>query len=364
MRIRTVLIGLLGVVVVLAVAAMLLRPWFARTVFERTVAARVGTDITAELPDGLHIFMCGTGSPMPDPTRAGPCVGVVAGERVFLIDAGSGGVRVLGQMRFPIGRVDRLLLTHLHSDHFDGLGETLLQAWIGGSRTSPLPVYGPPGTDGVVAGFNAAYEIDKGYRIDHHGTEVANPAGFGGEAIILQLADEFGDRLGDSRVIWQDGDLTVTAILMHHEPVVPAYGFRIDYKDRSVVLSGDTTYQESLVALAKGADVLVHEALDPEMVAAIGEALANRGQANLAKVMSDIPDYHASPEDAARAAAESGVDALFLYHIVPPLPSPMLYDMFLGDAGDIYGGLITVSEDGLLISLPAGSKKIETQELR
>lgn len=330
------------------------RAQIAETIFERAVERNAGVDRAADLPDGLHIYLCGTGSPMPDVGRAGPCVGILAGETAFIFDAGSGSIRKLSRMGFPMERLEGAYLTHLHSDHIDGLGELLLQAWIAGGRGAPLPVTGPEGTSRVVEAFNAAYEIDRGYRIAHHGTEVANPAGFGGAPgeIVLPAGPSA------AQVVHDSGGVVITAIRVDHAPVEPAFGYRIDYGGRSVALSGDTIYHPGFVAAAQGVDVMLHEALDPEMTLRMEAALSAQGQARTAKIFRDILDYHATPEDAARAAETAGASELVYYHIVPPLPSRMLNPVFLGSARDEFSGRITVGEDGMLVSLPAGETSI------
>ena len=102
-----------------------------------------------------------------------------------------------------------------------------------------------------------------------------------------------------------------------------------------------------------------HEALNKQMIAALGAKLAERGQANNAQIMTDIQNYHASPEDAARAASEAGVSALVLYHLVPPLPSKLIEPMFLGKAPEAFSGTLKISHDGLIVSLPSGGKAIK-----
>lgn len=360
MKWKLIALGAVGLVVAAGAAAFLMQRQIGEAIFARAVAETIGRDRSAELPDGLHVFVCGSGSPMPDPARAGPCIGVLAGERALLFDVGSGGARRLQRMGFPIGRLEKLYLTHLHSDHIDGLGELMLQAWVGGSRTSPLPIAGPEGVQEVVGGFNAAYRIDSAYRTAHHGAAVANPAGFGGAAEVIPAPGG----AGKSAVIHDADGVKVTVIAVDHAPVAPAFGFRIDYKDRSIVLSGDTVYSADLVAAAKGADILLHEALKPSMVEQMREAASNSKQPHIAKIMGDILDYHASPEDAARAASEAGVKRLVLYHIVPPLPSAFLDAAFLGDAPQLFSGPIEVAEDGLLISLPAGGEAISETLVR
>lgn len=351
-----------GLIAVAAVAAFFaFQRQIGEFAFERAIEANMGRDLSATLPDGLHVFVCGAGSPMPDPLRGGPCLGVVAGKRVLVFDTGSSGARTLARMGFPLARLERIYLTHLHSDHIDGLGEMLLQAWIGGSRKTPMPVAGPVGTGRVVEGFNTAYEIDSGYRLAHHGPEIADTAGFGAVAEPIDLRTDPAALTGGSetsKVVWQGDGLRITAIPVTHAPVHPAFGYRIDYKDRSVTVSGDTIYDPRFVEASAGADVMLHEALSMEMVRTMGDAAADRGLPHIAKIMHDILDYHTSPEDAARAASDAGVTALVLTHIVPPLPSALLEPVFLGDAAENFDGPITIARDGMVVSLPAGSDAV------
>ncbi|MFN7164537.1 MAG: MBL fold metallo-hydrolase, partial [Hyphomonas sp.] len=170
-----------GVAAVLLFAgARLFRVQISEVMFERAVKQNIGRNTATSLGDGLHIYVCGAGSPFPDPVRGGPCLAIVAGDQHILIDAGSGGVRTLTRMGYPVGKLDAVFLTHLHSDHMDGLGELLMQAWVNGGRDTPLPVHGPAGVEEVVGGFNAAYRIDSTYRTGHHGAEIAKPEGRGG----------------------------------------------------------------------------------------------------------------------------------------------------------------------------------------
>ena len=352
-RARITLAVIAAGLISLAAFKLLERP-IALYLVERTINANVGTDPSAALPDGLHVYVCGTGSPMADATRAGACLAVIAGETRMIFDVGSGSMRMLGRMGFPVGKTDRLFLTHLHSDHFDGLGELMVQSWVQGARKAPLPVSGPPGTVAVADGFNRAYAIDAGYRTAHHGPEIADPAGAGlteSEIVIPPGAD--------SVVVMRQGDLTVTAIRVSHDPVKDAYAYRIDYKGRSVAISGDTAYDPRLARAAKGVDVLFHEALDRELVGKMKAAAKRNGAPAIAKVMSDIPSYHASPVEAARIAKLAGAKMLVYYHTIPPMPFRIVERLFLEGTGEAYGGDIRISRDGDRIDLPAGSKAIE-----
>ncbi len=354
-----IVLGTLGLAAILG--AFVFRGRIAEAAYTRAVSQNFGQDTLADLPDGLHVYMCGAGSPFADPHRAGPCVAILAGSRAFVFDAGSGGARNMTRMGFPMARIERVFLTHLHSDHIDGLGELFLPVWVTGGRAEPLPVAGPAGVEEVVAGFSAAYRIDASYRTAHHGPEIANPAGQGGVGKPIEMPAGPG---GQVVLIDEDG-LKITAFRVNHSPAEPAFGYRVDYKDRSIALSGDTVYDANLVSVAAGVDILFHEALNREMLAVMQAAAEANGQPILAKVFSDIPDYHATPADAGRAAAATDAGALVFYHPVPPLPSQSLDGMFAQAARLHYDGDMSVARDGRIYSLPTGSRAIiEKQRFR
>lgn len=357
-RRRKIGLALLGLILLGALAAWAMRATIATRLFERAVEANAGVDRSASLPDGIHAFLCGSGSPLPDADRAGPCIGVIAGHDAFVFDTGSGSVRKLLRMGFPAEKLQAAFLTHLHSDHFDGLGELLLQAWIGGSRNAPLPVYGPEGVAEVVGGLRQAYDIDHEFRIAHHGPKIARPAGYGGAPFVIP------EPQGSPPVatVWERDGLRIMAIRVNHMPVRPAFGYRIDYRGRSLVISGDTAYSPDLARAASGADVLFHEALQPRLLKDMEQALDRRGRRGAAQIMRDIPGYHTTPEDAARVAKAAGVRALVLYHLVPAVPRA-IEPAFLGNARSVFDGDLEVGRDGLLVSLPAGGKTISFDHL-
>lgn len=349
---RRFLLGVLALAVLAGGVGYAFRGDIALALMQRTLNANFAVDSLAELPDGLHVGLCGAGAPMPSADRSGPCVAVVAGKRLMIIDAGTGGVRTLARMRLPPGRIERVMLTHFHSDHIDGLGEMMLQRWVGASNTAPLPVHGPTGVESVVDGFNTAYTLDKGYRVAHHGPEFVPPSGFGGVAVPFVLGDN-----GEALVL-DDGGLKIVAFKVDHAPIEPAVGYRITYKGRVAVISGDTKPTGEVEAQAKDADLLVHEALSPKLVGMIGDAAKAGGQPNIAKIMHDILDYHTTPEEAAAIASRAKVKALLLYHIVPPLPLSALEGPFLGRAREIYAGPLYLGHDGDFITMPVGSTEV------
>ncbi|APW43027.1 MBL fold metallo-hydrolase [Rhodoferax saidenbachensis] len=359
-RTRKVVWSLLGAAVLLGAAAWVFQKPISVRVLEQVARKNVGRNIIPDLPDGLHLALCGTGSPFPDPTRAGPCSAIIAGDRLFIVDTGEGSARTLGYMGIPAAKIEAILLTHFHSDHIDGMGPFLLQRWGVGTAQTPTPVYGPTGVDRVVSGFRAAYALDFGYRVAHHTEKIMPPGGSGGKGMPFALP-AVGQ--GDSVVVLDDKGLKITAFRVDHLPIEPAVGYRFDYKGRSVVISGDTKVAASLVAAAKDTDILVHEALQPNLVKILETQFADHQMNNMAQVMHDILNYHTTPEEAAQQATKAGARQLVLNHIVPPLPLRYAYPAFLGDAAKYYDKPITVGEDGMFFSLPAGSTAINTQRL-
>src|SRR5262245_57389710 len=242
---------LVALILVLLLAGYALRVPIARRAMQRTIARNLRSDLVRELPDGLHVALCGAGSPLPDPTRSGPCAAVIAGRRLVVVDAGAGSSRVLARMRIPQGEIEALFLTHFHSDHIDGLGELMLQRWANAGRSTPLPVIGPTGVEEVVDGFNKAYTQERRYRVAHHGPDVLPPSGAGGVAKPFPPPAD-----GEGAVLIEDEELTVTAFRVEHPPVEPAVGYRFDYRGRSLLLSGDTVKSANLAHFAAGVDVL------------------------------------------------------------------------------------------------------------
>ncbi len=352
-------LALLVLLLLVAGVATLFQRQIGLALMKRVVDQRISRDVAAELPDGLHVVLCGSGSPMADPKRAGPCTCIIAGKHLYVVDAGEGSVRKMTFMGLRVGKIDALLLTHYHSDHIADFGEMMLVRWASVGNARPLEVFGPPGVESVVDGFNRAYALDEGYRVAHHGPETVPPSGAGGLARPLSLPE--GE--GGTRIVLERDGLKVTAFRVNHFPVVPAVGYRFDYKGRSVVLSGDTAPSKTLAKAAAGVDLLVHDGLQTTMVRIMHDAAVKYGRKNLAKILADIPSYHTRPEDAAKIAQEAGVRHLVFYHIVPPLPLSYLNAAYLGDAGKFYDGPITVGTDGLLFVMPADSDAIRLKKL-
>jgi ribonuclease Z len=324
----------------------------ASRIMEKGLESRMSENATADLEDGLHLALCGAGGPMPAPKASGPCVVVIAGERMFVVDAGTDGVRNIGRMGYPIGQIEAVFLTHFHSDHIDGLGEMGTLRWVSTANTSPLTVYGPQGVEKVVEGFNTAYSQDFGYRHAHHGDLAAPISGAGLSATAFTKPPQ-----GKLAVLIKDENLTVEALAVNHAPIDPAVAYRFTYKGRSLLISGDTVKSANIEKFAKGVDLLVHEALAPNLVTLMNKVAKKVGNAPMEKITHDILDYHTSPIEAAETARDAGVGHLLYYHVVPPLVMPGQKTLFLNGAEKIFKNY-TIGEDGVAFSLPAGSDKI------
>lgn len=293
--------------------------------------------------DGLSVFFCGTGSPLPSKKRAQTCTAVFAGGRYFLVDSGTGSWENVQGAGIPGDRLAGIFLTHLHSDHIGDIGEADLGSWVAG-RSAPLSIYGPAGVDRVVNGLNEEFALDHTYRTAHHGEAIADPGAAGLAARMFEGAAQ--------TVVLEEGGLKVTAFPVKHDPIKPAVGYRFDYEGRSVVISGDTAYSETLIAAAKGADLLIHEAQANHMVAMMAYAANEFGNKRLEKILSDIPSYHTSPTEVAHAANEADVGELVLTHLTPAPDNVIAKRIFMRGVSDIRKSHVRLAEDGMAALLP------------
>lgn len=347
--------AILGTLALLAVAAggiaFARRDAIVMNLFTRAAEKAIARDVMAGLdPKALHVGFCGTSSPLPSRDRAAACTLVIADGKLFVFDMGEGSGEILSLMGMPLDKIQGVWLTHLHSDHFEGLGPFTLQRWAGTSAKTPLAVFGPEGVNEITDGLNAVYRIDSTFRIAHHGEAVVPPSGFGMTGAAIAPG-----------VIYDEDGMRITAFAVDHAPVTPSYGYRVDWKGRSVTISGDTDFTSALAKAAKGSDVLVSEVLSRRMVKILEASARKAGNANRAKIFADIQDYHVSPEQAADIANQAGVEMLAFTHIVPSVPH-FMEGALIGDAADRFDGDIRVMRDGDLISI-SGNGKVATQNL-
>ncbi len=294
--------------------------------------------------DSLKVVICGSRSPLPSPGRAESCVLVEAGDDIYIFDMGNGSANNLQEFQVPWINVKAILITHMHSDHVADLPDAHLQSWVQG-RNSPLMVYGPEGINLVTKGFELAYSADYKYRNEHHGDEILpmTVSGFNAVEII------------DNELIPNDTPgLEILPFVVDHHPVNSAFGFKISYKGRTVVISGDTVNDGSVLKYSQEIDLLVHSAISIDIV----ERMRNVSPTpQLNKILFDIQDYHTSIEEAGEIARDANVKHLLIYHSIPTPRNKIMERVFLRPIENVFKDF-TVSDDGTMVIMPVDNDEI------
>ena len=272
----------------------------------------------------MRVSLLGTGTPRMEPDKFGQAILVEAGGSFLLFDAGRGLVLRLAQLDIPITEINPVFLTHLHSDHIFALDDLWLTGWVY-QRPKPLSVHGPTGTRAFVEGLQQAFAYDVALRNQHSGLD--------SKAAHL-VATEI-----QPGVVYSENGVMVTAFSVNHGPVDPAYGYRVDFGDRSVVISGDTTYSENLVEHAQGVDLLVHE-----IFAAHPDFLENNPR------LRKVESYHTNPEQMLRVLHETKPKLAILTHAILVGTKEEVLIQYLQDE---FPGKVHMGKD--LMSLDVGS---------
>ncbi len=269
----------------------------------------------------IEVTLLGTGSPIPDPNRAGPATLVRAGGQVFLVDCGRGVLQRAAAVGVGAAGLSALLLTHLHSDHIAELGDVLITSWVTNFAPDPPPlqIIGPPGTAEVVQATLTAFGHDIGYRIAHHADLNAPPP--------IEVHEH------TEGLVWDRDGVTIRVAPTDHRPVAPTIGFRVEFDGASVVLAGDTVPCAGLDELASGADALVHTVIRKDILNQVPQ-----------QRVKDVCDYHSSVQEAAATATRAGVGTLIMTHYVPAI-APGQEEQWRALAATEFGGRIEVGDD-------------------
>lgn len=274
-----------------------------------------------------RLILLGTaGGPRPRRSRSAPAQVIIANGTPYVVDCGDGVARQLVLAGVPLATVRHVFITHHHSDHNADYCTLLLLAWAAGLRTR-VDTWGPPPLARMTSLCFEMNATDIGARLEDERRVPLAP--------LVQVHE-----LREAGVVLRNADATVTAALVHHPPLVPAFAYRFDTADRSIVISGDTTRSDNLIQLAHGADILVHEALYPE---GIDRLVA--GVANASDLRRSILSHHTSAEDAGRVAQAAGVKMLVLSHLVPAEDPSITEHMWIHAARTHFRGRIIVGRD-------------------
>lgn len=278
--------------------------------------------------DDFRVTLLGTGDPIPRTDRFGPATLVEAGDQILLFDVGRGATQRLVQLDIAFRNIDAVFLTHFHSDHVSGLPDLWMTGWLPppfGRRSVPFEVWGPVGTESLLDHLELAYRANTKIRIPD---ELLPPAG------IETVAHEF-DTDG---VVYEKNGVRVIAFAVNHGDLIkPAYGYRVDYEDRSAVISGDTQFDENLIAAAQGADLIIHE-----VALASDELLASSEQ------FRRIVAHHTTPEEAGTVFSKVNPKLAVYSHLVrlrgPMIPEAPLASLITRTRTS-YSGPLVIGED-------------------
>jgi ribonuclease BN (tRNA processing enzyme) len=264
-----------------------------------------------------RVILLGTGTPNPEPDRMGPALAVVSGDRVYLVDCGPGVVRRAAQAGLRMDQLTRLFVTHLHSDHTAGYPDLILTPPNAG-RTTPLEAWGPAGLREMTAYLLKAYRVD--FRVRLHGMQPHDARGYEVHAHDLAPGE-----------VYRDDAMRVIAFAVPHGDFPGAYGYRFEARDKTIVISGDTTFSPGLIAAAKGCDILVHE------------VYSQKGwEARTPDWQRYHAAFHTSGPDVGRVAAAVQPRKLVLYHLLPMGQPP---EQVLAEVHSTYPGEVIYGKD-------------------
>jgi ribonuclease BN (tRNA processing enzyme) len=312
-------------------------------------AAQAMASASAAPSPGTKLFLLGTGGgPVLGGERGMAASALVVGDAVYLIDCGYGACERLSRAGLSVAAIGSVFITHNHADHLLDYGSLLFFSWLQGRREE-LRVYGPPPLRKITDDLLSANALPLKYYKDDMRSPPMPPVR------VTEIAG--------AGPVMQDPLVRVSSTIVHHPPVEPALAYRFDTPDRSIVFSGDTSPSDALIALAKGADVLVHEACDvAKTIEMMKGAPPAKGDARIngegsstpkgydpAKFAEHVLKAHTSVADAGRVAAAAGVRTLVLHHLSPGSSKLVPDAAWIAQARPYFAGEIVVAHDGAVL---------------
>jgi ribonuclease BN (tRNA processing enzyme) len=301
------------------------REWLIGTA-AASVTARVRRPAYA-LQSRTRLILLGTGGgPTPKKAVSAPATLIIANDTPYLVDCGDGVARQWVSADVSLLKLRHIFITHQHSDHNADYGNLILLAWATGLVTR-VDAWGPPPLVKMTKLFLELNDYDIRTRVSDEGRPPLEP--------LIHPHE-----LRQGGLVMRDENVRVTSALVDHPLVSPAFAYRFDAADRSIVISGDTAKSDNLVALARGADVLVHEAL---WIPAVDRILARNPDAS--RLKKHLLDSHTAAEDCGRVAAAAGVKTLVLSHLVPGGDASVTDEMWVDAASRHFSGRVVVGKD-------------------
>ena len=291
----------------------------------------------------MHVMLCGTGTGLADPERAGTCVAILAGGLFVLFDVGPGAWEVVDLANLPLAHLDGVFVTKFLADDIGDLGEAITRSWIAG-REAPLAIYGPTGTGRLVSALDEISALDAATRLARHDAAVLRPSGARAEPHEFALDD------AGAGLVFDRQGVRVIAFSVGRPDEPPSLGYRIDYRGRSVVIAGHARNHPNVVRWAAGADILIHEAASDPMLERGMHVMERVGQPRLATFTREMLKNHATAVEAATAARDARVDLLVLTHLVPPPQNWFYRRYFLRGVRAVFPHVV-VGEEGMRFRL-------------
>ena len=304
-----------------------MRMTLSRREFVGTSIAAVFASESRTQPVKTRLILLGTGGgPRPRQVSSAAAQVILINGSAYVVDCGDGVARQLVMAGVALPTLRHVFVTHHHSDHNADYGNLLLLAWSAGLRTR-VDTWGPPPLARMTTLFFDMNAPDINIRITDEGREQLAP--------LVHVHE-----LTEGGLVFEDDSVKVTAALVRHPPIVPAFGYRFDARDRSIVISGDTAVSDNLIKLARGADVLVHEVLDAAAVERMVRKIPNQS-----RLKESILSHHTTAVEAGRVAQAAGVQTLVLSHFVPADDPTITDQMWLEAARTHFRGRIVVGKD-------------------
>lgn len=271
----------------------------------------------------IKVTLLGTGTPVPLMRRFGPSILIQAANENFVFDCGRGATQRLSQLNIAASEVDKFFLTHLHSDHVVGIPDLWLTGWIMG-RVTPFRIWGPSGTRDMMTHLEKAFEID--VRIRRDLDEQFAPLGVQVKAQDIKQGD-----------IYEKNGVRIIPFDVDHGHVKPAFGYRIEYQDRVVVLSGDTRYSENLIKFGNSSDLIIHEVVAPQSLRA-RRITEGRNSDQSERIIG----HHTTPKEVGKIFSKLQPKLAVYSHIVGGPGTEEEVDL---DTRSTYSGPFTIGED-------------------